>query len=338
MAIACNSGNMTRIRLIAGSGRSGTTWVQDALATANGLRPIFEPLHPGVSPIGERFAFRALSPDESHPELLRFLEEVCFRQSHALWTRYRRQRRWLFPPRERFSTFTDATRVYRTWKMFLKDIPWLTRLARGQVPIVKCIRANLMLGWLVRQFGCSAVLIVRHPGAVAESKLQGSWNVPKVLDAFRKDSNFDELTGGRYRSLLNRDPTGLEGMAALWVIENQYAIEHAARDGVTVTFYECLTSKPEHEWQRICRALNLSNIPSPEVIARPSQQSSQAFSASEAVGEHRPRWMQSLSPQQRDQIQKVLDEVEFGLYTMSDPEPKLAAISQMRNCSMGLTR
>ena len=62
------------MRLIAGSGRSGTTWVQDALAAANDLRPVFEPLHPAVSEIGARYAYRALSRNDEHPELQRFLQ------------------------------------------------------------------------------------------------------------------------------------------------------------------------------------------------------------------------------------------------------------------------
>jgi hypothetical protein len=35
-----------RPRVVAGYGRSGTTWVQDVLAISNELRPVFEPLHP----------------------------------------------------------------------------------------------------------------------------------------------------------------------------------------------------------------------------------------------------------------------------------------------------
>ena len=329
---------MTQMRLIAGSGRSGTTWVQDALATANGLRPVFEPLHPDVSAVGKRYAHRALAPDESHPELRRFLEGVCFGRNQSLWTTYRKQRRWLFPPREKFSTLHDASRVYRHWRKLLADIPSLTRMSRGRVPLIKCIRANLMLGWLSRQFACSTVLLVRHPGAVAESKLQGYWNVPAVLASYRGDPGFHELTGGRYHSLLNRDLTPVEGMAALWVIENQYAIEHAARDGVTVTFYECLTSRPDLEWQRICRALGLSNVPPREVIAKPSQQSSPAFSSSEGVAANTPRWMRSLSSEQKEQIQEVLKQVGFDIYTMCDAEPRLASHPRARDGSSGLAR
>ncbi len=38
------------------------------------------------------------------------------------------------------------------------------------------------------------------------------------------------------------------------------------------------------------------------------------------------------------QIQEVLDQVEFGLYTMSEPEPQLATHPQARNDATGLAR
>jgi hypothetical protein len=326
------------MRLIAGSGRSGTTWVLDALATANELRPIFEPLHPNVSTVGERYAFRALAPGESHPELRRFLETVCFGKSFTLWTRYRANRRLLFPPLEKLSTLRDVARTYRDWRRFLSDAPWLMRMARGQVPLIKCIRANLMLGWWSCQFECSTVFLVRHPGAVIESKLRGPWNVHGELDRIRGDPGFHELTGDRYRALLGRDLTRAEAMAAVWVIENQWAIEHAARDGVTVVFYECLTTKPEREWQRICHALSLSNLPQPEVIARPSQQSSPAFAGSSGIAAAEPRWMSAMSREQSVRIQEILSEVEFGLYKMSDPEPQLANNPQARHDATRIAR
>jgi hypothetical protein len=50
------------IRIIAGSGRSGTTWVLDALAEANALRPVFEPLHPLAIPQARPFAYRYYRP------------------------------------------------------------------------------------------------------------------------------------------------------------------------------------------------------------------------------------------------------------------------------------
>src|SRR5687767_5176483 len=113
------------MRLVAGSGRSGTTWVLDALATANGLRPVFEPLHPQVSHIGEQFAHRSLAADECRPELRAFLDSVINQGRYPLWTRYRTLSTWLVPPAAEFVSFAGLRSTYRRWKKFLRDAPSL---------------------------------------------------------------------------------------------------------------------------------------------------------------------------------------------------------------------
>src|SRR5262245_53226954 len=183
---------MRGIRLIAGSGRSGTTWVLDALATANDLRPVFEPLHPYVSPVGNRYAHRALTAEDQHPDLEEFLVGVCAGRRNRLWTKYRRQGRWLLPPPKEFSTRRDASRAYRQWLKFVREIPQLAAASRRQVPIVKCIRANLMLDWLARGQGWRVVLIIRHPGAVIESEMRASWSARFALERFASDERLHE--------------------------------------------------------------------------------------------------------------------------------------------------
>lgn len=313
---------MPGMRLIAGSGRSGTTWVQDALASANGLRPVFEPLHPLVSEIGERYAYRALAADDDCPELQRFITEVCAGRRNKLWTKYRRHRHWLLPPLDELKTMDGAIRLYRRWGKFLGELPRLAMAGRRLDALIKCIRANLMLGWLSRRCGCSTILIVRHPGAVIESELRGGWKADFALDRFRGDSRLHEITGNRYRALLERPWTPVESLATRWVIENQWVIEQAPANGVTVAFYERLRSSPEQEWQRICRALDLQNAPAAAILARPSQQSSPDGSAATAGASNEPRWLRALSRKQIALIQGVLDQSHFDLYAMSDPEPR----------------
>jgi hypothetical protein len=312
---------MSGMRLVAGSGRSGTTWVQDALATANALRPVFEPLHPHVSEIGDRYAHRALGADDDHPDLERFLIEVCAGRRNRFWTQYRRQRRWLLPPPTEFSTIQEARRTYRRWGKFFKELPRLVAATVRGDPLVKCIRANLMLGWLSRRIGCRTVLIVRHPGSVIESELRNGWNAWFALERFRRDARLHELTGDRYRSLLARPMTAVEAFAARWVIENQWAVEEAASTGVTVVYYEQLLQSPDREWQRIQVALGLDKAPSREVIQRPSQQSASLKSAAGASIDE-PWWMRALSRDQLGQIQGVLDRASVGFYGMSDPRPR----------------
>lgn len=313
---------MSGMRVIAGSGRSGTTWVLDALAAANNLRPVFEPLHPYVSDVGARFAYRALSAEDEHPELERFLLDVCADRRNRLWTRYRQQRDWIRPPLGRLATKDGLGRFFRRWRRFLKDFRDLDAAGRGLDPLIKCIRANLMLGWLARRSESRTVLIVRHPGAVIESELRGEWNAEFALNRFRADSRLHELTSDRYRSLLARDLSPVEALTARWVIENQWPIDQAAGNGVTVVHYERLKAHPDTEWQRVCGALNLARRPEASILARPSQQSAVVRSSATEDSSEEPRWRRGLSAENLRLVQGILDHVGFDRYSMSSSEPR----------------
>lgn len=315
---------MNSFRLIAGSGRSGTTWVLDALADANECRPVFEPLHPYLSAIGRQYAHRAIAAGEEHPELVQFLSEIAAGRGLTLWTRYRRQWRWLLPPPANFATRRDAGRVWRHWGKLLREAPHLTAASWRREPIVKCIRANLMLDWLARGEGWRVVLIVRHPGAVIESELRGSWNADFALDRFRADAKLHELTGGRYLRLLERQKTPVEALAARWVIENQWVVERAKTSGVTVIHYEDLRESPLPCWNLLVSALELQRVPDDSLVAKPSQQSAPGDCKSRAVAPP-SRWQSALTDEQTGSIQRVLDEVECGIYSMSSVGPALPA-------------
>ena len=81
--------NVGAPRLIAGSGRSGTTWILDVLTQVNGMRPIFEPLHPTAVPAAASFANQYIDPDRKMLELKQFLDGVFNGELHSLWTDYR---------------------------------------------------------------------------------------------------------------------------------------------------------------------------------------------------------------------------------------------------------
>jgi len=75
--------------IIAGSGRSGTTWVLDAIARANNLRTIFEPLNPVGHPSAKHLANRYVRDDTDFPELKRFMDKVFSGNLKSLWANYR---------------------------------------------------------------------------------------------------------------------------------------------------------------------------------------------------------------------------------------------------------
>lgn len=315
---------MRGMRLIAGSGRSGTTWILDAVATANGLRPVFEPLHPYVSKVGDRYAYRALEAGTRIPELEEFLAATGAGRRLPLWTKYRRQARWLLPPHAEFSTRRHAGRAVRRWGKFLRELPKLAAASRRARPLFKCIRANLMLDWLVRDHAWKVVLIVRHPAAVVESELRGSWSAEFALDRFRHDRTLQELTDGRYDALLAGPLSPVEALAVRWVIENQWVVERAAATGYTVVHYEHLRSSPESAWHTVIGALDLDRVPAAALLAMPSQQSAPGRAGKDRTP-YRSAWQRRLSGEQTQAIQRVLDRAGCGLYSIDDTEPCVPA-------------
>lgn len=318
---------MTAIRFIAGSGRSGTTWIQDALAEANSLRPVFEPLHPYVSAVGDRYAHRALSAEESHPDLEAFFLQTSLGGGPRLWTQYRQQRRWLFPPASKLSTRQDAGRFLRHWSKFLREIPRMTSNGIRTDPLVKCIRANLMLPWVANRVDRRVVLIMRHPGAVVESELRSGWNASFALDRFRADVRLRELTAGRYERLLAQSLGPVESLTLRWVIENQWVAESALKAGIPVFYYEQLRSSDGNEWARLCAKLELARIPEMAVLTRPSQQSGAGRTAIPLDLSKTPRWMRNLDIEQKRRIEGVLFAVGMELYSMDQAFPRVGGLA-----------
>ncbi len=312
---------MTEIRFIAGSGRSGTTWILDALASANKLRPVFEPLHPYLSEVGREYAHRALSADEDHPRLREFLLSVCAGRGPRLWTQYRQQRRWLVPPAERFWSKSDAGRTKRHWVKFLREMPRMTASGFRRESLIKCIRANLMLTWIADNLKSRVVLVVRHPGAVVESELRNGWNASVVLERFREDRTLHSVTADRYRPLLSRKLNAVEALTVRWIIENQWVMESVSTRGLCVVFYEHLRSSENQAWVELCAALGLNCLPDRAKLAKPSQQSHPARSIVTADQKKSPRWIKGLTLDQKRQIAEILRSVDLSTYTMDDPNP-----------------
>jgi hypothetical protein len=318
------------MRFIAGSGRSGTTWVLDCLAEANDLRPVFEPLHPDVTPVGPRFAYRALAVGNNVPDLAHYLERVNRGEYRSWWINYRGRKDLLLPKAGHFTTWDGTKRYYRRWRRFLSDRSELHAASQRERALIKCIRANLLLGWIVRTFGAQAALIVRHPCAVIESQLRrGSlWDPAPILARFRRDDHLEEISGGRYRALLNADLSLTESLALVWVIENQLPVANAVRDGYTVVSYERLITTPQQEWQRTSGALGLAQAPDLALRVKPSQQSSERALHDEHRPEDkressaRPKWLDRLSDMQLDQIQHLMDGLACHLYDVRHSEPR----------------
>lgn len=172
-------------RFINGSGRSGTTWLQELACRAGGLRPVFEPFdvhHDGY--------FNVLRPGR----YIRPVEmDACLRE--------------------------PATRVltgkYRS--------PWsdqLSRPRRYRGRVIKDIRSSLWVGWLSRSFPEVPVAhVIRHPLLVARSAHALGWDVD-YFDLLLAQPDLLEDHLGPYVPAIKKLNSPWTRLIAGWCVEN----------------------------------------------------------------------------------------------------------------------
>ncbi|MGI8651007.1 MAG: sulfotransferase family protein [Rubrobacter sp.] len=208
---------------LAGSARSGTTWLSGLLNPEGEMRYVFEPFYPE-----KVAAFRGLirrpylRPDDPGLEYLRPVRAVLSGRVKSRW----------------------SDRHNRTF------------LARRR--LVKEVRANLMLGWLTKAFpGMKVVFLLRHPCAVVESRLRLGWR--DGLDDFTAQATLLEDYPEPLESLLPTAKSDFERGILAWCIENYVPLSQlraADTKNVHVLRYEELLLSPERELSRLYQYLH----------------------------------------------------------------------------------
>lgn len=310
-------------RILAGSGRSGTTWILDALAEANELRPVFEPLHPSTSAIGRTWAGRWLDADDEVPELAAWLEQVCHGAFRQWWADYRVRTDRLRPSTALLRDRVAAIEFARRWRKLWRQRRTGRKRLRRPERLVKLIRANLMLPWLARGFGARCVLLVRHPGAVVESQLRlggDDWAPVDQLGRYLADPVLGERLPPAYRAVASELANQPASAAALnWCIENELRAADYVSAGVPYVHYEHLQAGDEGAWSLLLASLGLDQRPVIEDLRRPSQQAAVRWDPATSGD-----WSARLDSATAARIDEVLQAVHARLYRMRDPVPLLA--------------
>lgn len=207
-------GDHTKTVFLAGSGRSGTTWLSGLVNHGASYRQIFEPFHPGKVEDFRAFGSKQyLRPGDRRGEFLRPAQKALEGKLRNGWT--------------------DRGGAY---------------LARRR--LVKDIRANLLLGWLAENFpGMPIVLLMRHPCAVVSSRLALGWrdNLDETMG--QGDLVQDHLLPFEERIRAARDP--FERHLFLWCIDNYVPLRQFPPGAIHVCFYEDLLLDPEPNLRRL---------------------------------------------------------------------------------------
>ena len=208
-------GNHRDSLFLAGSGRSGTTWLSEMINHRNGYRYVFEPFNPVRVGAFEHYRSKQyLRPDDAREE---FLEPARLALTGALK-----------------SSWTDRfNRKFVARRRLIKDI-----------------RANLLLGWMRANFpGMPIVLLLRHPCAVVASRLALGWkdNLHETME--QEDLVEDFLLPMETEIRAARDD--FERHLFLWCLDNYVPLQQFARGEIHLAFYENLLVNPEDELQSL---------------------------------------------------------------------------------------
>ena len=200
--------------VIAGSGRSGTTWLAELVNHKGGYRRVFEPLHPGKVKAFEAFRSKQyLRPDDRREEYLGPVRRVLTGESKSRW--------------------------------FDRGGPLFARRR-----LVKEIRGNLLLGWISANFpGIPLILLLRNPHDVVSSRLALGWgdNLAETME--QEDLVQDHLLPMEAEIRAASDP--FERHLFLWCIDNYVPLRQLAPGDVHLCFYENLLADPGHELQSL---------------------------------------------------------------------------------------
>jgi len=272
--------------LLAGSGRSGTTWVGDILNYRNGFRTLFEPFFRRRVPLVAHFRPRQyLAPDDGDE-------------------RYVEPARRIFSGRIR-NAFVDSLNT--------------RRIARKR--LVKDIRISLMLDWIHARFpGIPIVLLLRHPCAVAASAMKLGWN-PPIEDTLEQDDLVSAHLAGQ-RECIARVLAGgdaFDRRILLWCIENRVALACGA--ACVVHYENFCRDDPRPEIERMFAHVGLPFDESVmDALRRPSRLSAQD-SAVLTGGSLVDSWRKSVDARRLDRALEILAAFELERVYGADSWP-----------------
>ena len=205
-------------RIIAGFGRSGTTWVQDVLATANSLRAVFEPLHPDVNIDAAPHAHAYHNADDADPELYSFLCKYLYDDFHSMWVDYRIRADLLIPRADDLRSWQHAKRKLRRIARSKDNYLRYRSQRRHNARITKLVRANMMLPWLQKSFDARIVFLIRHPVAVVMSQMSCPevWKPFARIDRYKADSVLLDALHKNTRELVLGQLDEVEAFSLSW--------------------------------------------------------------------------------------------------------------------------
>ena len=263
--------------VVAGTARSGTTWLGNLIASQVPCRILFEPFHPELVPEYRGFHyFQYMRPGTENPKFQGFAQKVFTGEI---------RNRWIDRQNERIFS---------------------------HVRLVKEIRANLALKWLHDHFPeVPIVLIIRHPCAVVCSRMELGWATDLDIKPLLSQPELIEDHLSPYMDLIKNAKTTEEKHTIIWCVSNLVPLKQFNAGEVKIVYYENLCTQPENELPDLFEFIGQTYTRSVmDIINQPSQTTKVTSAVVRGIDKIEG-WKEKLRP---SQIESVLRMVEaFGM-------------------------
>lgn len=273
-----------RTILLAGAARGGTTWTARLMNPDNRYRYLFEPFDPTRVDAVSKFAYRQyLRPYDRTPSLLSAAKAVVCGRIRDPWI-------------DQLNT-----------RVFARHL------------LVKDVRVNLMLAWLKTNFpDLRIVLLLRHPGAVADSRLRLGWHHHLDDLLAQRELVEDHLAPHVARFRNERSP--FQQHVLLWCVETLVPLTELRPYDVHVMFYEHLYASPDNELARLSAFLGEplgrdgAAFDQPTVVSRSDSPIRQGADPLRS-------WKRAISREEQLRMAETLDAFGLGHVYGTDPLP-----------------
>jgi hypothetical protein len=263
--------------VVAGTARSGTTWLGELIASQVPCRILFEPFNPDLVPDYRPFHyFQYMRPGTEDPEFYAFAQKVFTGEI---------RNRWIDRQNERIF---------------------------AQVRLVKEIRANLALKWLHERFPeVPIALLIRHPCAVVCSRMELGWATDVDIESFLSQSELIKDHLLPYMDLINNAKTVEAKHTIIWCVSNLVPLKQFNPGEVKIVYYENLCTQPEKELPALFKFIGQTYTRSAiEIIDQPSQTTKMTSAVVSRIDKIES-WKKKLIPSQIDNVLRTVE--AFGL-------------------------
>lgn len=237
-SIYLNTGNeISNTVMLASVPRSGSTWISNVINHKNEYRYVFEPFFPKYVRAFKSFKYRQyISVHDDDPVLIGKARHVVSGKIRNFWV-------------DRFN----------------KKIICEKRL-------IKDVRINLLLKWLKHHFQeLRIVLLLRHPFAVAHSRMKIGWDAH--LDLYMNQADLVSDLLHPFIDEIKKCTTDFEKQVCAWCIENYVPLtQFKGSDDIYIAFYEKFCVDAVHETKSLLRWLGHEDLTiSRDAVRRPSE-------------------------------------------------------------------